>query len=104
MVILHDAIKTIQNSVFFLKKEQKPVSLKKNKKNGLKKQQKTRELFLTRFFTPRLPFNPFLWFSFDRTIWSKSRHYQFDWVCAAHLKCRSLLGTEFAEKLLGGQT
>ena len=60
MVILHDAIKTIQNSVFFLKKEQKPVSLKKNKKNGLKKQQKTRELFLTRFFTPRLPFNPFL--------------------------------------------
>jgi len=23
------------------------------------------------------------WFSLDRTIWKKSRHYQFDWVCAA---------------------
>jgi len=34
MVILHIAIKTIQNGifVFFLKKEQKPASLKKNPK------------------------------------------------------------------------
>jgi len=32
-----------------------------------------------------LSFNPFLWFSLDRTIWKKSRHCQFDWVCAAHL-------------------
>jgi len=23
-------------------------------------------------------FNPFLWFSLDRTIWNTSRHYQFD--------------------------
>jgi len=36
MVILHDAIKTIQNSVFvfFPKKERKPVSFKKKQKNG----------------------------------------------------------------------
>jgi len=32
----------------------------------------------------------FLWFSFDHTIWNKSHHYQFDWVCAAHLQYRSL--------------
>jgi len=25
-------------------------------------------------------------FSLDRTIWKKPRHYQFDWVCAAHLE------------------
>jgi len=36
MVILHDAIKTIQNGAFvFFEKVQKPISLKKN---GLKKQ------------------------------------------------------------------
>ena len=39
MVILYDAIQTIQNSVFvfFLKKEQRPVSFQKTRKNGLKK-------------------------------------------------------------------
>jgi len=38
MVILHDAIKTIQNSVFvfFSKKEQKPDSLKKQQKKRIK--------------------------------------------------------------------
>jgi len=38
MVILHNAIKTIQSRAFvcFLKKEQKPVSLKKNKKPEFK--------------------------------------------------------------------
>jgi len=38
MVILHDAIKTIQNSafVFFPNEEQKPVSLQKNKKRDKK--------------------------------------------------------------------
>jgi len=50
MVILHDAIKTIQNSVFvfFSKKEQKPVSLKK------KRIKKTCELFFLNpgFFNP----------------------------------------------------
>jgi len=24
-------------------------------------------------------------------IWAKSRHYQFNWVCAAHLEYRSLV-------------
>jgi len=37
MVILHDAIKTIQNRVFvfFLKKEQKPVSFQKTQKKRI---------------------------------------------------------------------
>jgi len=30
-------------------------------------------------------------FLLDRTIWKKSRHYQFDWVRAAHLENRSLV-------------
>jgi len=30
---------------------------------------------------PKLSFQPFLWFFLDRTIWKKSRHYQFYWVC-----------------------
>jgi len=30
-------------------------------------------------------------FSFDRTIGKKSRHCQFDWVCATHIKDRSLV-------------
>jgi len=30
----------------------------------------------------------FLCFSLDRTIWKKSRHCQFDWVCAAHIEYR----------------
>ena len=92
MVILYDAIQTIQNSVFvfFLKKEQRPVSFQKKKKKRIKK---TCELFFFKlgFFQPWLSFNPFLWFSLDRTIWNKSRHYQFDWVCAPHLKYRSLV-------------
>jgi len=54
MVILHDAIKTIQNGVcvFFLK-EQNPVSLKNNKNTWiLKKPKNTGGLFLKklRFF------------------------------------------------------
>jgi len=36
-------------------------------------------------------FNSFLWFSLDSLIWVKSRHYQFNWVCAAHLEYRSLV-------------
>jgi len=36
-------------------------------------------------------FDPFLWFSLDSLIWAKSRHYQFNWVCGAHLECRSLV-------------
>ena len=42
MVILHDAINTIQNRVFviFIKKKQKPPSFKKKQKKTIKKQQK----------------------------------------------------------------
>jgi len=75
MVTLYDAIKIIQNRVFvfFSKKEQKPVSLKKR----IWKTKKTCGLF---FFKPRFfqrwP-SCFVIF-FDRTIWNKSRHYQFD--------------------------
>jgi len=36
-------------------------------------------------------FSIFLWFSFDWMIWSKSRHYQFDWASAAHLQYMSLV-------------
>jgi len=36
-------------------------------------------------------FHSFLWFSLDSMIWKKSRHYQFDWVCAAHLEYSSLV-------------
>ena len=36
-----------------------------------------------------MSFNPFLWFFLDRTIWNKSRHYQFGWVCPAHLEHKS---------------
>jgi len=52
MVILHDAIKTIQNRFlcFFLKKEQKPVSFPKYQKNGLKKTKKYMNCFLNPFF------------------------------------------------------
>jgi len=35
-----------------------------------------------------MSFDPFVIF---RTIWKESRYYQFDWVCAAHLECRSLV-------------
>jgi len=62
--------------VFFLKKEQKLVSFKKQKNRRVGKK--------TFFFQPWLSLNPFLWFSFDRTIWNTSRHYQFDWACAVH--------------------
>jgi len=34
MVVFHDAIETIQKLCFFKKKEQKPVSFRKNKKIG----------------------------------------------------------------------
>ena len=67
--------------VFF--QRTKPISFQKNKKPVLKK--------IQGFSQPWLFFNPFLWFSLDRTIWSKSRHYQFGRVCAAHLEWKSLV-------------
>jgi len=82
VVILYDAIKTIQNVVFvFFYKKQNLFRLKKNQKR-IKKTKKKKP----GFSQPWLSFNPFLWFSLDHTIWSKSRHCQFDWVCATHLE------------------
>ena len=75
-------------------KERKPVSFQKNKKNRMKKKQKNRwgVFFKKRFFFSILiVLQSFLWFSLDRTIWNKSRHYQFDWVCATHLEYKSLV-------------
>jgi len=93
MVMLHDAMKTIQNNVFvyFSKKRTKTCFFLKTQKNGLKKQKTCEFFFKLVVLHPGWSFNPFLWFSLDRTIWNKSRHYQFDWVCAAHLKCTSLV-------------
>jgi len=94
MVILHDAIKTIQNRVFafFSKTRTKDYFFSKKQKNGFKKNKKPLWIVFLKpgFFQTWLSFNPFLWFSLDRTIWNKSRHYQFDWMGAAHLKYRSL--------------
>jgi len=95
MVILHDEMKTIP--IGFLRVFLKNESLflfKKTKKIGLKKKQKNRwgVFFKKRFFFSILiVLQSFLWFSLDRTIWNKSRHYQFDWVCATHLEYKSLV-------------
>jgi len=91
MVTLHDAIKTIKNVVFvfFWKKNKKLFLFKKNKKsNG-----KSRWIVFLKngYCSTLMVFQSFLWFSLDRTIWNKSRHYQFGWVCAAHLECGSLV-------------
>jgi len=88
MVMLHDAIKAIQNGFFVF-----------NKKNCFFQKQttcikKTGGLFFCKkhgFSQHWLSFYTFLWFSLDRTIWNKSRHYQFDWMCSAHPEYRSLV-------------
>jgi len=67
----------------FLKKEHKPVSFQKKQKIRIWKKQEGWNFWKKSFFCqPWLSFNPFLWFSLDRTIWNNWRHYQFDWVCA----------------------
>jgi len=38
------------------------------------------------FFNPDYLSKLFSWFTLDRTIWNKSRHCQFDWACAVHLR------------------
>ena len=87
--------KTMQNGVYVLFFSRiKTCFLSKNPKNGYKKTKKTGRLgFIkkTGFSQPLSPFNPFLWFSLDRTIRNKSRHYQFGWVCAAHPEYSSLV-------------
>jgi len=70
--------------VFFLKKEEKPVYLKKNKK------QVGCFFFKTGFSQPDCLSILFV-ISLDRTIWNKSRHYQFHWMCAVYLEYRSLI-------------
>jgi len=89
MVILHDAIKTIHNAVLcFFQKKTKTCFFKKNKRIRTKK---AGGLFFSkkRVFLNHDCLSTFLWFSLDRTIWNKSRNYQFLWVCAAHLEYRS---------------
>jgi len=57
MVILYDAIKTIQNGVFaFFFKEQKPVSFQENKKIRIEKNRWVVFFKKTRFSQPRLSF------------------------------------------------
>jgi len=43
------------------------------------------------FLNPDYYLSIFLWFSFDRAIWNKSRRSQFDWVCAANLDKKYLV-------------
>jgi len=88
MVILHDAIKTIQNGVFVFFKKTKTCFFSKN---GLDKRVFFKK---TPVLSTLIVFQSFLWFSLDHTIWNKSPHFQFDCVCAAHLECRSLLMTK----------
>jgi len=85
MMILYHAIKTIQNRVFVIFKNKLLLLFNETQKMDYKKQQGCFCWKKTGFSQPWLSFNSFLWFSFDRTVWNKSRHYQFDWVCAAHL-------------------
>ena len=62
MVILHGAIKTIQNS-FFSKKQQKSDPFQKNKKNGLKQTKNPYELFFSKLVLfSNLSSIHFLWF------------------------------------------
>jgi len=62
MVILHDAIKTIENGVFafFIKKNKNLFLFKKQKSSDLKIKKSRWAVFLkTGFSQPRLSFNPY---------------------------------------------
>jgi len=76
MAILHDAIKTLQNGVFVFRTKTRFFS--KNPKYPDLKKRAGLFFLKRRFFSNMLIFNHFLWFSLDRTIWNKSRHYHFD--------------------------
>ena len=88
MVILHNAIKTIQNGVFmFFEKRMKTCFFKKKKQKRDFEKTGGLEFFEnTGFLSTLTIFQSFLWFSLDRTIWNNWRHYQFDWACAVHLE------------------
>jgi len=78
--MLHDAVKTIQNGfLFFFQKRTKTCFFKKKQINTLVVFSKKRV-----FLNPDCLSTLFVIF-LDLTIWNKSRHYQFDLVCAAHL-------------------
>jgi len=95
MVILHDSIKTIPNRFLFVffEKRTKIVSLKKN---GLKTNKKNMWIV---FFKPGF-FNPdylsILFRDFPLTARSGTSHVTIGltWVCAPHLKYRSLVSTK----------
>jgi len=78
--------------VFF---NNKNLFLFKKTKDGLKNKKKTVRVVCFQkngFSQPWLRYlSIFLWFSFDRTICRKSRHYQFNWVCPALQQYRSLV-------------
>ena len=84
MVVFHDAIETIQK--FFYKKKNKNLFLFEKTKKLDEKDQVFSFFEKNGFFSTLIVFQFFLWFYLDRTIWNKWRHYQFDWVCAAHLE------------------
>jgi len=71
--------------------------LKNNRYSFQKKTRKQKNrwfgfLFQKRVFLKLDYLSIFLSFSLDRMIWNKSsRHYQFDWVCAAHLQYMPLV-------------
>jgi len=73
MVILHDAIKTIQNSVFvFFPKRNKNLFLSKKEKKTDKKAKHVNCSFSNPgFFNPDYLSTLFLYVSLDRTIWNK---------------------------------
>ena len=77
----------------FCTKRTKNCFYSKNKNNRIKKQV---GCFFdkSRLFSTLIVFQSFLWYSLDRTIWNKSRRYQFEWVCAAHWKYGSLVMTK----------
>jgi len=89
MVILHHAIKTFRNGVFVF------FCAKRTKNCFFSKKQKMKNrwvVILTKAVFPNLDCLSILFvISLDRTLWNKSRHYQFEWVCATNLECGSLV-------------
>ena len=90
MVILHDAIKTIENGVFVLFfEEKKPVLFqKKTKPPGLKKT-KVGVFKKTRIF--RKPGYLSIFLCDFPLIARSGHHHQFDWVRGTHLERSSLV-------------
>ena len=77
--------------VFYKKNKNLFLFKNKNKKIRIKKQKNRWVVFFKTGFSQPWLFSTYLWFSLDRTIWNKSRQYQFVWVCAGHLEYKSLV-------------